>query len=68
MFKLTQKEMEKLYRKDTIFIFNYKSLYGICYSQAQRQFYMTKNFDLQKPMTKKNEYKAMTAEEVKKLF
>lgn len=68
MFNLTQKQMAKLYRNDTIFIFNYKSLYGIGYSQAQRQFYITKNFDMQKPITKKNEYKAMTAEETKNIL
>lgn len=68
MFNLTQKQMEKLYRQDKIFIFNNKSLYGIAYSQAQGYFYMTKNFDLIKQITPKKEFIATTNEECKKIL
>ena len=58
--------MAKFYEQDRIFIWAGRTLYGVGYSQAQGQFYATKNFTLpegHKPITKRGEIKAMTREE-----
>ena len=66
MLKLSQKEMQEFYDSGKEMIWNYKTLYQICYSQAQQCYYMIKVLVRAVPVTMRGRFHAMTVEEARR--
>ena len=63
MLELSQKEMQEFYDSGKEMIWNYKNLYQIFYSQAQKCYYMLKISSRISPVTLRGHFQAMTFED-----